>query len=126
MIRAHPMQNVYFNGLAGQDWRRSYELDYWGLGNRVALEYILAQVPDQTFAIRTESFTSLENALLLLRPTDRQRVRFVEKDQPARFVLTNYRGVDVDEASRRPYRRLFYQLVVDGEVILSVYETLEG
>jgi hypothetical protein len=126
MMRAHPMQNVYFNWLAGHDWRRSYELDYWGLGNRTALEYILARVPARIVTIRAESSTALEHTLLILSPADRARVRVVGKDEPAQYVLTNYRGVDVDEAGRRSDRRLFYQLVVDGEVILSIYETIEG
>jgi hypothetical protein len=126
MIRAHPMQNVYFNVLAGSEWRRTHELDYWGLGNRAALEYLLAHDPSPTFAVRAESFTDLGPSLLLLHPADRARVRIVDKDQPARYVLTNYRSVDVDAADQWRTRRLFYQLVVDGEVILSVYETLEG
>ena len=126
MIRAHPMQNVYFNVLAGSEWRRTHELDYWGLGNRAALEYLLAHDPSPTFAVRAESFTDLGHSLLLLHPADRARVRIVDKDQPARYVLTNYRGVNVDAADHWSTRRLFYRLVVDGEVILSVYETLEG
>jgi hypothetical protein len=27
--------------LAGSNWKARYELDYWGLGNRQALDYIL-------------------------------------------------------------------------------------
>jgi len=126
MIRAHPMQNVYFNVLAGSEWRRTYEVDYWGLGNRAAFEYLLAHDPSPSFAVRAESFTDLGGALLLLRPADRVRIRVVDKDQPARYVLTNYRSVDVDTADQRPTQRLFYRLTVDGEVILSVYETVEN
>jgi hypothetical protein len=126
MVRAHPMQNVYFNVLAGSDWRRTYELDYWGLGNRAAFEYLLAHDPSPSFTVRAESFTDLGGALMLLNPADRARVKVVDKDQPARYVLTNYRSVDVDAADQRPAQRLFYRLTVGGEVILSVYETIEN
>ncbi|HKE84693.1 MAG TPA: hypothetical protein VKB50_13110 [Vicinamibacterales bacterium] len=126
MIRAHPMQNVYFNVLAGSEWRRTYEVDYWGLGNRAAFEYLLSRDRSRTFTVRPESFTDLGQGLLLLRPADRARVRIVDKAQPARYVLTNYRNADVDAADSSSDRRLFYRLVVDGEVILSVYETLEN
>jgi hypothetical protein len=125
MVRAHPMQNVYFNVLAGSDWRRTYELDYWGLGNRAAFEYLLAHDPSPSFTVRAESFTDLGGALMLLNPADRARVKVMDKDQPARYVLTNYRSVDVDAADQRPAQRLFYRLTVGGEVILSVYETIE-
>ena len=126
MIRAHPMQNVYFNVLAGSEWRRTYEVDYWGLGNRAALEYLVAHDPSPSFTVRAESVTDLRGALLLLRPADRVRVRVVDRDQPARYVLTNYRSADVDAETQWSARRLFYRLIVDGEVILSVYETLEA
>ena len=126
MIRAHPLQNVYFNVLAGSEWRRTYEVDYWGLGNRTAFEYLLSHDRSPTFTVRPESFTDLGQGLLLLRPADRARVRIVDKAAPARYVLTNYRNADVDAADGSSNRRLFYRLMVGKEVILSVYETLEN
>lgn len=126
MVRAHPMQNVYFNVLAGSEWRRTYELDYWGLANRAALEYVLAHDRSPMFTLRAESFTDLGSALKLLRPSERARVRVVDREQPAKYVLNNYRSVDVDAADQSSTRRLFYRLIVDGEIILSVYETIEG
>jgi hypothetical protein len=123
MITAHPMQNVYFNRLAGHDWRRYYEVDYWGLGNRKALEYILAHDTGR-FTIRAESSTAIDRAALILPPQDRSRVDIVERDAPAQYVLTNYRGTDVDEADRTGKRELFYELKVDGERIVSVYRTV--
>ena len=41
MIKDHPHQNVYFNFLAGKNIQTKFELDYWGLSNKQALEYIL-------------------------------------------------------------------------------------
>lgn len=44
-IRNHPFQQVYFNMLAphGKEQRRHrYEMDYWGVGFKQALDYILA------------------------------------------------------------------------------------
>src|SRR4029079_12279433 len=106
--------------------RRTYEVDYWGLGNRTAFEYLLSHDRSPTFTVRPESFTDLGQGLLLLRPADRARVRIVDKAAPARYVLTNYRNADVDAADGSSNRRLFYRLTVDKEVILSVYETLEN
>ncbi len=124
MIAAHPMQNVYFNRLAGHEWRRSYEVDYWGLGNRQAIEYLLAHDRDARFTIRPESSTAIDRATLILCPQDRHRVDIVERDAPARYVLTNYRGVNFDVADRQDGRELFYELKVDGEPIVSVYRTM--
>ena len=44
MVRHHPHQNVYFNRLAGPDMatvKIRFEMDYWGLSYRRALEYIV-------------------------------------------------------------------------------------
>jgi hypothetical protein len=122
MVGVHPMQNVYFNWLAGDDWRRNYDLDYWGLANRAALEYVLAHENADGFTIRAESSTPLELATLVLRPDERRRVRIVGRGDPAEYILTNYRGVDIDEADHQPDRDLFYQLKVDDEVIVSIYK----
>ncbi len=45
MIRLHPFENVYFNFLAGENLsavQKRFELDYWGLSSRSALEYVVA------------------------------------------------------------------------------------
>ncbi|UOQ80805.1 hypothetical protein [Hymenobacter sp. 5414T-23] len=42
MVRAHPLQNVYFNLLAGKDVPHRFEMDYWGVSYRQGLEYVLA------------------------------------------------------------------------------------
>jgi hypothetical protein len=44
MVQLHPYENVYFNFLAGremQEVKKNYELDYYGLSSKQALEYIL-------------------------------------------------------------------------------------
>lgn len=124
MVRVHPMQNVYFNVLAGDDWRRYYEVDYWGLGNRAALEYVLAHDAAPMVTIKAESTTPLDVAALILRRADRRRLEVVDRNLPARYILTNYRGEpDVDAAAREPGRELFYQLTISGEVVVSVFRT---
>ena len=123
MFTAHPMQNVYFNALAGHDWRRTFELDYWGLGNRRAIEYILAHDTSPVVRIRAESWTPLENTVLILREEERRRVRLEGDEAVPRYLLTNYRGVkDIDEKRQAPGRELFYRLLVGDEVIVSVYK----
>ena len=43
MVRDHPLQNVYFNLLAEPAVDQRFELDYWGVGYRKDLEYIIGQ-----------------------------------------------------------------------------------
>jgi hypothetical protein len=75
MWNAHPLQNIYFNMLAGKNRLARYEMDYWGLANRKALEYILENDDSPLINIWTDSDTNLLNSFLMLKPEDRQRVR---------------------------------------------------
>jgi hypothetical protein len=120
MWKAHPFQNVYFNAFAGTGLRSRYELDYWGLANRKALEYILRNDHSEVINLQADSFTPLIQAFYMLDARDRERVRGA-KDLPD-YVVTNYRAVkDPDDAEYAKDYDLFYQIRVDDEVILSVF-----
>jgi hypothetical protein len=118
MWKAHPFQNVYFNILAGSEPRSRYELDYWGLSNRKALEYIVKNDQSDVICVRADSWTSLDVArddVVVNDPGPRQC------DDP-RYIVTNYRLVkDPDDRKYAEDYDLFYQIRVDNEVILSVF-----
>ena len=50
MYKNHPHQNVYFNFLAGKNFNERFEMDYFGVSNKRALEYIVEQ-EDKTVKI---------------------------------------------------------------------------
>ncbi len=122
--QVHPMQNVYFNPLAGKKWRARFEVDYWGLANRKALEYILAHDPSPHIAVQAGSGTPVVFSQLILRPEERRRLVILPTNAPIpHYVLNNYRCIeDVDDVSYRPHFDLYYQLRVDDEIVLSVYK----
>jgi hypothetical protein len=127
MWNAHPIQNVYFNALAGDGLRNRYEMDYWGLGNRKALEYILSHDQSPLINVWEDSWTHIERSFILLRPEERRRVRRSNDRSNPLYVLTNYR--DVEEKDDSKYSRnyaLFYQLKIGKEVILSVYKWVDS
>jgi len=122
MWQAHPFQNVYFNVLAGKNLRTRYELDYWGLANRKALEYLVANDQSDVINVRADSFTALDMAFTMIDARDRQRLRYSDDRSLPQYVFTNYRLVkDPDDSKYARDYDLFYQIRVDGEVILSVY-----
>ncbi len=106
MCQVHPMQNVYFNPLAGRKLRARFELDYWGLGNRQALEYILAHDPSPQISVQAGSATPVLMSQLLLTPEERSRLVVVDTNAAIpHYVLTNYRCItDVDDVSYRAVR----------------------
>jgi hypothetical protein len=124
MWKTHPFQNIYFNAFAGKNLRSRYELDYWGLANRKALEYILENDHSEVIDVRADSATPLVVARKIIDVQDRKRlrVRHSEDRDLARYVVTNYRLVkDPDDAKYAKDYDLFYQIDVDNEIILSVF-----
>jgi hypothetical protein len=138
--RAHPYQNVYFNILAGSsDLRTRYELDYWGLANRKALEFILGNDDRELISVRADSFTSLGTALYMIDIGQRDRLKVsdprdsVSESEDSKeseedkgnipdYVITNYRLVKhADDVRYANDFDLFYQIRVDNQVILSVF-----
>ena len=127
MIRAHPLQNLYFNMFAGKNWKAHFELDYWGLSNRQALEYILKNENNSDIAIWPCSFNYLSEAPYMLKPEDRVRIRVVKEESEADFVLNNFRGdlascpdqaADFGSASSK--YRPYFQIKIGDEVISSI------
>ena len=122
MWNAHPFQNIYFNALAGTDLRSRYELDYWGLANRKALEYIVKNDHSELIYVESGSFTPLDTSFYMLDAADRKRLRDPDDKNVAQYVVTNYRLLKPpnDDKYLEDYD-LFYQIKLDDEVILSVF-----
>ena len=38
---SHPYQNIYFNSLVKNKANKYFEIDYWGLANHEAIEFII-------------------------------------------------------------------------------------
>jgi hypothetical protein len=123
MWKAHPLENVYFNALAGKNVRARYEMDYWGLGNRKALEYILQHDRSPVITVWADSVTPLEKSVFMLKPDDRRRISIQDNGGISHYVLTNYYGVEETDNGKfgREYE-LFYEVKVGDEVVLSVFK----
>jgi hypothetical protein len=120
MIRYHPFQNVYFNSLAGKNMKEikhNFELDYWGLSYRQALEYILKNDTDDTIKIYVANAPGKYNANIL-SSDNRSKLVFVENPDQAKYFLSNYRW----HRGGYPYQQEYYSIKVDGAKIMVVYK----
>jgi Protein of unknown function (DUF3108) len=123
MWKAHPLENLYFNVLAGKNVRAGYEMDYWGLGNRKALEYILEHDNSPVISVWADSVTPLAKSVFMLKPEDRRRISIEENKVIPYYVLSNYYGVkETDNAKFGREYELFYELKAGDEVVLSVFK----
>ena len=45
------MQNVYFNSFVNKTWNTQFDLDYWGLGNKIVLEDLLSKASNEIIKV---------------------------------------------------------------------------
>ena len=117
MVRDHPMQNVYFNLLAGAHVGERFELDYWGQGYRQDLEYIIGHDVRPRVRVCAPAPSPAEFNRLMLPADQRERLIFVDKPDSADYFITNYRW----HPESYPYQDEVFQLRADGRRIHSVF-----
>lgn len=119
MVRNHPYQNVYFNLLAGKnasEITNRFDLDYWGLSYRKALEYILKTDGEAIIPVYFSSETPGNNNLKILLPEERKRLVCVPVEKAKYFLANNMVPIS------KKYREGEYHVIqVDGLKILIVY-----
>ena len=78
MVRLHPYQSDYFNLLVNRNDNlgEMYEMDYWQLGRREALEWLLDTFPERHMIVRTDlaSHWDLDRNLYIIPQEDRRRI----------------------------------------------------
>jgi hypothetical protein len=120
MIINHPYEHVYYNILAGPSMdviRYRFELDYWGLSYRRALEYILANDKSENIKLMVANDVGKDNAILLPE-ADRNRLTFIYNINDAKYFLGNYRN----NPEGYPYPNEYYSIKVGGTKIMVVYK----
>lgn len=120
MYRAHPLQNVYFNALAGSDVKSRFDVDYWGLGNRIAVEHILRDTADAYASIWTPSYPKLWITKHILSPLDRRRLIEVGslKESP-QYIVQTYRMDHEDYVKNHGYE-IVKSFAIDGQTIFTI------
>jgi hypothetical protein len=118
MIRNHPYQNLYFNELAGNKSTiyQRFELDYWGLSYRKALEYVAEIDKRENIRIRVKGLPG-ETNVIMLDPMDRKRISTSENIDNPHYYITNYRGEE-----ERDQNNLIYTIFVEKNPIIGVYK----
>ena len=88
MRQLHPLENLYFNALAGTHPEQRYDYDYWGLSVRQALAWIAAHDARPAVQVYTTDlyFTGLLSVQLLPAPA-RQRLSIMPSPGQADYIV---------------------------------------
>lgn len=122
MVLVHPLQNVYFNFLVGSNWKAKFDVDYWGLSNRIALEHILLSDPKEKIYIKDGAYNFLPLTLSILDKQDANRIAFTRDPDIADYLITNYRLNLTDYAALPSNWALEKHIYAGTEVISSIYK----
>ena len=105
MIKNHPQNQVYFNCLAGKNSGTRYELDYWGLSYRQAIETILKNDTSSQVKIMVHDSPAFYNSLILDK-SQKNRLIYCS-DSTAKYFISNFRF----KANYEKYRNNEYPYV---------------
>ena len=92
MLRLHPLENLYFNALAGVHPELRYEYDYWGLSLRQGLEWIARHDARRRIRVRTNLVVTDILNHYMLTPAEQRRLIIVRESDSADYFLTTYQG----------------------------------
>jgi len=122
MIWAHPLQNVYFNTLVGSNWKSKFDLDYWGLSNRQALQLILEKDSRNNISVTDGAFNFLSLSLSILKDEDAKRLSFIKDQAKADYLISNYRLNSTDFAAMPSNWQLEKNIYAGSEIVSSIYK----
>ena len=120
MTRYHPYQNVYFNRFAGKNMaaiKKNFELDYWGLSYRKALEVILENDPEEEIPVYVAQLAG-RFTRDIIKQSDRRRLKYVLNPEEAKYFVSNYRW----HKEEYPYNDEYFAITIRGEKIIVVYK----
>ena len=127
MINNHPYQNVYFNFLAGKKVQTKFELDYWGLSNKQALEYILKNDSKSVVRIGSAGPISIENSKQIFSSLEKNRI-VISKNLESDYIIDNYinwYGTYKKKRHKIPNNfKIYKEIFVSGKRIISIYKRL--
>ena len=111
MVELHPLENLYFNALAGPHPEQRYEYDYWGLSLRQGMAWILVHDHRPLVRVQTNFPTNGIMDSYLTAPTEQGRLRVVRYAGPVDYFITTYR----DHPGPYPFGPPVYALRVEKE-----------
>ena len=128
LIKNHPHQYVYFNGLSNLFVKKNFAYDYWGVSNHLTIKYLLDKKNFQfPLKISSASFTDLNKTKLILEEEYQKKFEFIEDNHSdADFIFTNYYYFKNPKFNKKRYNipenfRSYYKFKINDKTINELY-----
>ena len=126
LIKSHPYQNIFFNNLAGKHPHEKFEVDYWGLSNKYALEKILKENDNlKKITISNISDTSLLNNLKYLDLPNKEKFVYQDLSRNPDFIINNNYFFNKNRKNRLKLLigyEIYDKLYVDNTLVTIIYK----
>ena len=125
MVRNHPFPQVYFNPLVSHEeeyLRRNYDFEYWACGYKQGLDYIIANDTSHHIKICCEHKTPLDNNILMLPASERDRFVWTTSAPDADYFITNFRLHPTDYPDdAHPSPNIEYEIQAENSTLMRLY-----
>lgn len=125
MYLNHPFQNVYFNLLAEKNFNKSFEMDYWGISNKIALEYIVKKT-NKKVNVYNLNTSDLALSKKILKKKNRDLINVTYDLVKANYIINSFRdwnGVTKPQDYLVPSNfEILHEIKVDDVVINTIYK----
>lgn len=123
MVVNNPNQNLYFNDFAGsKNLEKKWEMDYWGLSNKQAINYLLDNSENKEITVGVISFTPFEMSLKSVKSEYQTRLKVVEIEEEPDYIINNFRMVKSDPTKYLENYHLIKNYTVDDSKYLEIWK----
>lgn len=127
--KSHPVQNIYFNFFAKNILADKMPIDYWGLGNKKTIDFLLLKKNE--FSISNSSFTPL-HYLKYSKRNDfpySKAITFngtsLKNKSLSDFIFTNYyynqNPMNIEKFNIPKNYKSYYKLIIDDLIVNEVF-----
>ena len=134
IIKMHPHQHVYFNGLVNNFIKGEFALDYWGVSNSQTLNHLLKNTNYDEFPIKisSASFTDLNKTKLIMEAADANKINFIEdRHYESDFIFTNYYYFTRPIYNKKryiipDYFKSYYKFEINGNIVNELFINMKS
>ncbi len=123
LIRLHPLQNTYFNPIAGETLQK-FEQDYWGVSMKMGMEKLMTIIPQNELSkVHAYDFPAWCNYKILA--PDKTRLEFVWEQEKADYFIDNFRRKEHIESFLKEegaYSKPLYVFYQQGNPIFGIFK----
>ena len=110
----HPYQNLFFNYFS-KKYAKNFELDYWGLSNLEALNYLLDKEKGKIYVSQYNDRSRIDFSYLMLNKNDQKRIEL--NTENSKYWISNINSGLRDKDYENLGYKVVYKIFVDDFAI---------